>query len=174
VLRPAGRMPGRIVTPGGANWDEAILADVDFVCRAALPGMFGFSGDLAGLPAEVKSRLRHHAGFYKQWRVFLAGSVGHLLTPARILSDREGWAAFQLQSTDGNGRSLVMVYRLDDDVSRRSFPLRDLDPEHRFAVTSDDAAGAPPGILTGRELSSAGLAVELSSKFSAGVYIVQP
>jgi alpha-galactosidase len=185
VLRPAGRLvpryglpldraPERVITPGGGNWEEAVVADVDFVCRAALPGMFGFSGDLAGLSAEVRARLRSHGEFYKRWREFITGSVGHLLTPIRKLSDREGWVGFQLQSPDGRGASLVLIYRLDDGVARKSFPLRDLDPEHRFVVTSDDAPDQPPIMLSGRELSSPGLPVELPSKFSAGLYILRP
>ena len=62
-----------ILTPGGASWNNAILADVDFVCRAALPGMFGLSGDLTGLSAEAIARVRQHIDFYKQWREFIRG-----------------------------------------------------------------------------------------------------
>ena len=172
--QPLDRAPERVLAPGSGGWEDAFVADVDFICRASLPGMFGFSGDLAGLPDEVRARLRHHAGFYKQWRRFLSASVGHLLTPVRKMSDREGWVAFQLQAADGSGTSLVMAYRLDDGAARRSFPLRELDAGHRYAVSSDDAPGEPALMLTGRELSSAGLPVELASKFSAGIYLVQP
>jgi hypothetical protein len=111
--------------------------------------MVGFSGDLAGLPIDIRTRLSHHAKFYKRWREFMTGSICHLLTPIANQNDRGGWVAFQLQSPDGQGENLVLVYRLDDGISRKCIPLRELDPEHLYSITNDDAPGKAPLSLSG-------------------------
>jgi len=170
---PLDQAPERVVTPGSAGWEDAFVAEADFVCRAALPGIFGFSGDLAGLSAATRARLRLHAGFYKRWRDFMTGSVAHLLTPVERLTVRSGWVAFQLQAPDGSGPNLVFAYRLDDGASRKCFPLRGLDPQRVYTVTSVDAPEAAAQ-FSGRELAGTGLPVELASRNSAGVYILQP
>jgi alpha-galactosidase len=186
VMRPAGQLIPRhglpppqalepVITPGGADWGGATMADLDFICRVALPGMLGFSGDLAGLSVKIRARLRHHVEFYRHWRGFLAGSICHLLTPIQGLNDRSGWVAFQMQQPQEKGASLVFVYRLEDGAACKRISLQGLDPERAYQVTTDDKpAGEPYGFFSGRELSSAGLLVELPSKFSAGVYIITP
>jgi alpha-galactosidase len=169
VLRPYEK---QALTPGGGGWEDAVLADPDFVCRAAMPGMFGLSGDLAGLVPEIQTRLRQHVTFYKEWREFISGAACHLLTPIRPLDDRTGWVAFQLQNPRQPNKTLVFVYRLLDGVARRSFRLRDLDGDQTYAVTHDDASDSRQPV-SAFELLSSGLTVDLPRPNSAAIFILR-
>ena len=92
VLRSVGRTiptytksladsPVTVAAPGGALWEPSETVDLDFAAAVALPGMFGLSGDLAGLPDEALARLAEHVAFFKRWRSVIRESVAHLLTP---------------------------------------------------------------------------------------------
>ena len=169
--RPLAQTPETLVTPGGATWAESVTVGVDFAARAALPGMLGLSGDIAGLPEETRQRLRHHIAFYKEWRAFIVGSVAHLLTPARRKEERGGWAAIQLQKP-GETTSLLFVYRLDDGAPKKWFPLCGLQAEQIYEVVNDDLADEPARSFSGRELMDSGLPVELAERNSAAVFVV--
>ena len=105
--------PVAIVAPCGAVWEPAETVDLDFAAAAALGGVFGLSGDLAGLPDEARSRLREHVAFTKRWRQSIRRSVAHLLTPPALKTEREGWVAVQL-SDPANGTVFLFAYRLND------------------------------------------------------------
>jgi alpha-galactosidase len=162
-----------ILAPWNAGWTTSISVDVDYAARVALIGMFGLSGDLAGLPAWARDRLRHHVAFCKQWRGFITGAVAHLASPIRPRTDRQGWVAIQLQEPQGD-RSLLFVYRLDAADGRHRVRLRGLAGDRRYALTDDDQPAAPPRIATGRDLMADGLVVELRAAFSAKVFVVEP
>jgi alpha-galactosidase len=163
-----------ILAPWNAGWSTSISASVDFAARAALPGMFGLSGDLAGLPDWARDRLRHHVAFFKRWRDFIAGAVAHLLTPIRPRTDREGWIALQLQEPGGD-RSLLFVYRLDGSVPRQWIRLRGLRASQRYALSDDDRPEETPrGVSSGRALMAEGLEIELRQPFSAAVFSIEP
>lgn len=165
--------PDSVVTPCGATWREAVTVDVDFAARVALPGMLGLSGDIAGLPQGVRERLRSHIAFYKKWRHLIANSVGYLLTPVHRKAERTGWAALQLQESR-DGASLVFAYRLDDGTRRRWFPLRGLSDDCQYLVSSDDVTDGQTMTLSGRQLMTDGLPVELAERYNAGVFVVSP
>ncbi len=169
---PLPDTPPAIVVPGGAVWTPSLTCDIDFAVRVALCGMFGLSGDLAGLTADMKRRLRHHAQFYKQWREFIAGSVAHLLTPPALRGDSAGWVAIQLQRPD-QPVSLLFVYRLDDINTTRAFCLQGLDAAQTYSVI-DDGGNAACDPSPGARLMRAGLAVSLQAKYSAAVLVIQP
>jgi len=107
--------PAVILALGGALWEPAETADLDFVLLAAMPGMFGLSGDLAGLPPEHRRKVAESIRFYKQWRRFITGSVAHPLTSPELIECRGGWVGLQLQ-TPRNDTSLVFVYDTDCPV----------------------------------------------------------
>ena len=119
--------PVSIVTPCGAVWEPSETAEVDFVAAAALPGVFGLGGDLAGLPDEARARLREHVAFAKQWRQSIRRSVAHLLTPPALKTDREGWVAVQLS----------------DPRERNRLPVR-LSAQRRLGCQAVCPAGAGP------------------------------
>jgi alpha-galactosidase len=172
VLR-SGEWPDQVIAPEGANWDKAFVADVDFICRAALPGMFGYSGDLAGLSSQIKQRLRQHSEFYKNWREFMTWSICHLLTPVENIKVRNGWVAFQFQQPGEEAPQLIFVYRLDDDSPQKNIPLRNLEPRQAYHITNIDFPQANAGVFWGKELMEQGIAVELLTKFSAGIWVMR-
>ncbi len=151
----------RLITPGGATWNMAELADLDFIAAAALPGILGYSGDLASLPPAGRARLRWFTEFYQQRRRRIRGSVAHLLTPPRPLADRAGWTAVQLQSPD-TGASLLFAYHLPNDgVEQRRFPLRGLDPARAYRVrqTGPDGDTVLAAAASGAALMGDGVAL---------------
>ncbi len=167
VLRSAGQAlpkygktvadsPATLLTPRGAVWEPAKTVDLDFALLAAMPGMLGFSGDLAGLPETARERMAEQVRFFKRHRRFLAGAVAHLLTPPESLAAREGWVGFQFQDAAGTD-SMVFVYRLGVAGSGRPWVLQGLDPRALYAV----AAGldGPARQATGRELMEQGLTI---------------
>ena len=169
VLRDAGRViprygkpvaesPSAVLVPGGALWEPAEVVDPEFALLAAMPGMLGFSGDVASLSPEVAAIVGNWVGFYKIWREFIAAAIVHLLTPPERLEVRTGWVAFQLQRPDADGTSLVFVYRLGESGGAPRLCLRDLDPARLYTVRRENAAGAEQ-TLSGVELMATGLPV---------------
>ena len=124
--------PVSIATPCGAIWEPSETAETDFVAAAALPGIFGLGGDLAGLPDEARERLREHVAFAKRWRQSIRRAVAHLLTPPALRTDREGWVAVQLSDRE-SGTAFLFVYRLNDGSAAKRFVLRE---SIRSAATS--------------------------------------
>jgi len=161
-----------VVAPSGATWERFSATTVDFAARVALPGMFGISGDLAGLPNQHRERLRTHVEFYKEWRGFLADSYCHLLTPPRPKEDRDGWVAFQVLNPDDD-RCLVFAYRLEAAPDQERFRLHDLDPNSQYRVAPMDGANETH-TLSGAELTNDGLVVSLPTRNSAQVFIISP
>jgi hypothetical protein len=115
--------------------------------------------------------MRQAIAFFKKWRAFIANSVAHLLTPVATKEDRRGWVAFQLQSPDGSGPSLVFAHRLSDVVSGRRFRLCELKREGRYRIVGDDGA-APGEPMGGEDLMTRGLAVDLPQANRAAVWVV--
>ncbi len=169
--KPPEQLPDTIVTPSGAGWTSALAAEIDFAALVALPGMFGFSGDIAGLPHDARQRLRQYTDFYKQWRSYISGSIAHLLTPPCLVHDATGWAAIQLQHPERR-EALLLVYRLEDSLDQRRFRLRSLEPGTAYRIT--DLDGNSFGIITGIELVERGLEILLPSLNSAILLILEP
>lgn len=160
-----------LVTPTGGLWDKSETVDVDFAALVAMPGIFGLNGDLAGLPDAALNRLRHHVAFFKKWRWFMTDSIAHLLTPPRPICDRSGWAAIQFQNPRSQ-HSLVFVYRLDDASSLQCFRLQGLEAGKPYEIQASDHDDKPPRQVSGEELMTAGLSVELATCHSATVITI--
>ena len=184
VLRPAGQSnsPGRLtddpnlsglISPGGATWERTVTTTVDFSARICLPGMFGLSGDIAGLSEEVKNRIGEHIRFFKKWRKFIAGSVCHLLTPPDLKGDRKSWCALQLQHPV-EGAHLLFVYRLDDALVQKRFYPRALEPNRRYEVRNLDYPKDKPLLRKGSQLMDEGLLIQLPHRNSSAVIVVSP
>ncbi len=183
VLRSIGRTiptytksladsPVTVAAPCGALWEPSETVDIDFAAAVALPGVFGFSGDLAGLPEEALERLGVHVAFYKQWRNAIRRSVAHLLTPPCVKENRQGWAAVQLELPQ-NGGSLLFVYRLDDGSSTKTFRLRSLNRNATYHVVPHTTADSQIQEQTGAKLMDDGIRVDLPQRFRAAVYVVR-
>lgn len=200
VLRPAGnRIPvyGALDTEGapgalapqGAVWDHLEVVDPSFACAAAMPGVPGLGGDIAGLCPEHREAVRRSLSFYKTWRSFIRRAVCHPLTPPRPKEDRTGWAALELMrpgavvdsspgaarnaASNGDGTRLVFLYRLDDGNHRMRFPLKGLPPARRYRV-ADAVSGGEGTAATGAELADGGIEASLPARFRALVLSVVP
>ena len=182
VMRPIGRTiphytksladsPPAVVTPCGALWEPSETADVDFIAAAALPGVFGLGGDLAGLPDEARARLREHVAFSKQWRNTMSRSVAHLLTPPMLKTDREGWVAVQLNDPE-SGTVFLFVYRLNDGSAAKRFALRELDADATYRLTWHILPGRRPASCKGAELMSEGIEIVLPARCQAVVIVM--
>jgi hypothetical protein len=158
--------------PGGAVWEPSETVSLDFAVLAAMPGMFGLSGDLESLPPETRGALKGWVAFFKEQRAFIHNSVGHLLTPERPRDDRSGWDALQLQDMAG-ATSLVFVYRLDDMANRQVVRLRGLVPAASYVVTKRTPAAGAQETVSGAELMADGLHVEIPGRIGAAVYSIE-
>jgi alpha-galactosidase len=183
VLRGVGRTiptytksladsPVSVVAPGCALWEPSETVDVDFAAAVAMPGVFGFSGDLASLPEEAGERLRRHVAFFKQWRSFIRRASAHLLTPPHAKDDRQGWAAVELSDAEG-ATSLLFVYRLDDGAATRRIHLRGLDPAREYEVAPYLPEGQKPQRRPGAELMQDGWPITLPAKYRAAIVVVR-
>jgi alpha-galactosidase len=138
-------------------WNPVESVGLDFALLVGMPGMMGISGDMAGLAVAQRARVAEAIGFFKTWRRFIAGAVGHLLTPPALLECREGWIAFQLQRP-GSDESLLFVYHLGNAGVPPLLRPRGLNPAHHYSVRWGFGATAREGgVFTGADLERDGL-----------------
>jgi alpha-galactosidase len=162
--------PAIILVPGGGTWNQAESVGLDLALLAAMPGMLGVSGDLAGLTPEQRTRVAEAIAFFKRWRRFITGAVGHLLTPPMPIECREGWIAFQLQHPDDD-TSLVFVYRLGTAGSPPALRLRGLDSGLLYTMHSGFGETAAGGTVDGESLMRAGLPLQQLSAWNNRVVV---
>ena len=183
VLRSAGQVaprytrsladsPPTILVPGGAVWEPAETVDLNFALIATLPGMLGFSGDLASLAPEHRDIVRQGIGFYKRWRRFITGAVAHLLTPPEPLARREGWAGVQLQAP-GEDTSLAFVYRLGNAGAPLPLALRGLRRDGRYRVCQGIGEVEIGAAVSGEELMGVGLRPDFGAPSPAAVSVAE-
>ena len=157
VVRPAGSS-GTVLTPRDPPWQSSESVDLSFAILAAMPGMMGFSGDLAGLEPASRGIIAAAVAFFKEWRCFITGSMAHLLTPPAPLTSREGWVAVQLQQP-GEDTSLVFVYRLGSAGKPPAMRMRDLREDTRYAIERGFGAPEEYDVARGGDLMRRGLSV---------------
>ena len=183
VLRNAGRVApqyGRnmdhaspvLLASGGALW-EPIGIEMDFALSAALPGMFGLSGDLDSLTSEQRARMAEGVAFFKRWRRFMTRAIAHQLTPPEPMSSREGWVGVQLQDSPGD-TSLVFLCAMSLAGAPPPLRMQALDPVVSYELRRG-FEGTLLGSQTGAELMGAGLAVQkyVASCRTAEVIVIQ-
>ena len=64
---------------------------------------------LTGRTAEQRARVAQAITFFKQWRRFIVGSVGHLRTPPELIDRREGCLGLQLHRLGDDDTSLSLI-----------------------------------------------------------------
>ena len=183
VLRPAGpgiprygrplseAAPAMLLTPKAAGWEACETVDVDMALLAAMPGVLGLSGDVAGLPATARERLAQGVALYKQWRTLIFNAAAHLLLPLPA-EDRRGWTALQLQD-QGSTESLLFVYRLNDSRGVRNIHPRALDAGRLYRLEWFGATGQTAEVR-GDELMREGIAAEIADRNSALAVRLRP
>jgi alpha-galactosidase len=170
VFAPAGPMPfyphaaatapPQVLTPCDATWHRAETVDIGFAMAAAMPGMLGLSGDLAGLAPENRAEIARWASLWKENRHWLRHCHAHLLTPVRPLQDNTGWVAFEFADAD---HALVLAFRLNDFGDSYRLVPRSLDPAADYQIRR--FGGRDPETRTGRELLGNGLACRAGRPF---------
>jgi hypothetical protein len=174
VLTSGGDAPGMnaairaVVRTGiGHGWEV-------FGVRHGYAGLI--SGDMASLTAAQRARVTEAIAFFKTWRRFITGAVGHLLTPPEPIKCREGWIAFQLQKP-GADESLIFVYRLGNaGVSPLLRPMG-LKPSRRYKLRGGFGATAKDGgVVDGATLARDGLRLQESGVWQeqAAVCMISP
>ncbi len=159
-----------------ANYNPVESVGLDYVLLAAMPGMMGLSGDLAGLNTAQRARVAEAIAFFKTWRRFITGSVGHLLTPPTLIECREGWIAWQLQPPDAPD-SMVFVYRLGYTGAPPLLRPQGLNPAGRYHLRWGFGATAKDGgVVTGADLDRDGLRLQESGVWQerAAVCVIRP
>lgn len=171
-LLPVDQSPERVVTATSV-WEDAFVASIDFCVRATLPGITGYSGDLASLSDTQIARIHELNAFYKEWREFITSSTCTLLTPVRPQEDHSGWVAFQLSNPFEGNHHLLIVYRLNDGLFRTRIRLQNLDPGESYRLRDSDKPGDTTIEMRAEELMSTGLTVELPEMNSAKIWILE-
>jgi hypothetical protein len=103
----------------------------------------------------VRSRGRHWIGVFKRIRHLLVKEFYRLLPPPQSEAD---WDAAQF--CDGPETGIVFVFRRTGETAIQRLRLRAIDSDRDYRVT-DEATG-DGGIVTGHELATEGLRVELA------------
>lgn len=101
-----------VLCPATAVADKVSSYHLDFALRAAMTGVMGISGNIAGLDEEMRGRLAEYLAFYKSNRKFIQNSIAIPLTPTEPLDNRNGISVIQLSARDFK-RSMVFIYNID-------------------------------------------------------------
>ena len=168
--------PATVLTPCGAMWEPAETVNLSFALLAAMPGMLGVSGDLAGLSPDDRATMAAAIAFYKSWRRFITGAVLHALTPPEPLGCREGWVGVQLLRPNNDETSLVFVYRLGACGVPPRMRLYGLQPEAQYALWRGFTEQETDTRLFGRTLLTDGLPLEglcSGSEHGAEVFVLR-
>lgn len=157
-----------VITAGGANWENSFNVPLEFIIRAALPGIIALTGDIASLNSEYLEKIKFDLEFYKEWREFITDSVLYLLTPPKPKGNWKGWVAFQLRQP-GSEDNLVFVYRLKDNCERKKFFLQGIKPGKKYRIIDIDNPQSEHSIK-GKSLRRKGFKVGIESKNSAVIF----
>jgi len=155
-----------VVAPRDAGWGRCQSVDADFAMLCALPGMPGFSGDIAGLTLETRRRAALFVSFVKKWRRQSATAPVSLLTPWAPLTDRSGWVAMQTHMS--GGAEMLLAYRLNDPRGSMAVKPVGLDPNAAYSVSAWDGS-VLSGRKIGRQLMEEGVWIELRAFGAAAV-----
>ncbi len=170
------KMP-TVVTPLAATWAGYESSGVDYIMTAAALGMLGLSGDIAGLSTEDKRRIAWHIDFYKKYREDIITASGHLLTPIRPITQRDGWIAFQLCSRRRN-LSLIYVFHLTHDGRATTrLKLFEVGGNVEYQISRLNPDGVVSVLIRGEELDAQGLEVSIPyaqhGDYAAAIYTVE-
>jgi alpha-galactosidase len=137
----------------------------DFMLRVPMNGQFGMSSQLVDWNSALKQRVKENLALYKRIRHNFMGADVYHLTPPPAHDNPTGWCGMQYVSPDRK-HSLLMAYRLDQSNWVHAFKLRGLESATRYQLSVD---GTKKGVFSGRDLTDAGLPVELGEQWRAAV-----
>ncbi len=180
TIRSLGRINEKeesLAMPEAATWNNMLKVNTHFAMISSLMGMFGFSGDLAGIEPKTRELVSWYVDFYKKNRKFIITSVCHLLTPPESIECRSGWTAFQLQDFRTTA-SIVFVFRnASEGGDLKYFSLKNLLSGKAYKIIMHHPSGNKKLTVQGEDLMSSGLEVAIlstqHSSFEAAVFTLE-
>ena len=109
---------------------------LEFAMHAAMTGVLGISGNIAGLSSMLKSKVAEQIEFYKKHREFIQNAIGIPLTPVEPISKRDGVAMIQL-SDHGFQKNMIFVYNMQTCGERIQVKPVGLCPEVDYVIMSE-------------------------------------
>jgi alpha-galactosidase len=142
----------------------------DFMFRVPMTGQFGISSRVTEWSDAVRQRAIANVALYKRIRPVLTGADVYHLTPSPDHNRPSGWMALQYVAP-GDGRSVLLAYRLEGGAATQAFKLRGLVPGISYDIWRDGEAMPP---VSSADLASGGLAVALGDEWRAAVIELAP
>ncbi|MHB1453873.1 MAG: glycoside hydrolase family 36 protein [Saccharofermentanales bacterium] len=181
VMKSAGRIiptygtrledsPETLLAPCGATWERSRTAKMDFMVFAAMTGVLGVGGDIAGISDEALARLSDLIAFYKKHREQIYNSKAQILTPMHPFSEEDHWHIHQMISAEKG--SILFAYRMNDENAAQLVKPLDLDPAQMYRTEYWDGRVINDRI-SGESLMANGITVEIAERFDATAVLCQ-
>lgn len=138
--------------------DDTPRSKMDYMIRAAMMGVPGFSYRLPELPEWALERIRELGEFYTEYSSdFIFDGDAYRLTEQPLSCGRgERFPVFEF--TDEKCRALVFAFRLTGSAETQSVRLQGLDPEREYTVSFQDAGVEYQA--SGKKLMESGILLE--------------
>lgn len=135
--------------------EQMSVSRFDYIIRAALLGVPGFSYRLIDFPEWCRNRLKEHIEFYKETsaKFILHGEMYRLTEQPLRGGYGERYPAFQYIAQ--NGDSLIFVFRLEEGELKQTVYPRGLTGDTRYNVSFCDSISSME--MSGMELMQNGL-----------------
>jgi len=150
---------------------QSIVVDVDFAFRVCMMGHLGVGADLSRCPRVWTERAAHHIAVYKRIRETVQHGAVYRLTDAPARDGRSDWAAVAMVARDAR-EAVVFCYRLASSEDAFQAYVPGLNPTRRYIVSADSAPQQQWSV-TGEELASDGLRIQIESRYSSALLIVE-
>ena len=157
-----------VLSPATGKADKVSSYELSFVVRAAMTGVMGIGGNIAGLEEDLRRELAGHIRFYKEHRDFIQDSVAIPITPVESIEKRSGISAIQLSDREFS-RSMLFVYNIASRL--RSINVSPLYLDEAGSYDILDEQGRRIASSAGAKLSSRGLDVECGSGHARVLFI---
>ena len=157
-----------VLSPATGLADKVSSYHLEFAVRAAMIGVMGIGGNIAGLEDDLRQALAEHIRFYKEHRDFIQNSVAIPLTPVESIEKRSGVSAIQLSDREFNS-SMLFLYNISSRL--RSIKVSPLYLDEAASYDILDEQGQRIVCRTGAELSLHGLDIECGSGHARVVFV---
>ena len=144
---------------------DTLDLSVDFCMKTMLPGLAGFSGDLASFDEGSRKTIRKWIDFYHENAEFFKNALCAAHTGETDINDQRGWSVIQY-SQPGFRRMMIFAYRLKNNTPGFCVFPKHIRAGETYEIKTD---GEAAGISGGGEIRSQGLMIECPNAFSARV-----
>lgn len=123
--------------------EEPSPAAADYIVRAAMTGLLGFSLKLIDMPPHLLERLKKHIAYYQSYaeEYLLQGDMYRLAGPTRsIRGQGREWCAFQLCAAAD--KHLAFIFKSEGTCMCETIRIKGLNPDKTYTVTSQNTGEA--------------------------------